>query len=180
MRPFITLAIVSVLMSVLTGCGKGGSTSPSHAVDPAVRAALDAVFDAPIDGTPSPIPILRREARPGDTVVVEGKIMGVMTPFMDNRAVFVLGDTSTLTSCDERHGDGCKTPWDVCCDPPEAIRAGIATVQIAEAGGGIVRNGLKGFRGLRELSRVRVQGVVADGSSADSLVINARAISILP
>lgn len=180
MRAPLLTAVFAALISGLAGCGPGGSTPGAADIDPAVQAVFDAVFDAPVDGTPVSIPDIRRTAQPGDTIVVEGKIMGVMTPFMENRAVFVLGDTGTLTSCDERPGDGCKTPWDVCCDPPEAIRAGIATVQIADAGGVVVRAGLKGARGLRELSRVRVQGIVSAGSTPESLVVNARAISILP
>ena len=37
----------------------------------------------------------------------------------------------------------------------------------------VLRSGLRGVRGLRELSQVRVEGVVAEGSTADTLIVNA-------
>ena len=105
--------------------------------------------------------------------------MGTETPFVDNRALFVVGDEGTLTSCDLRTGDQCRTPWDVCCEPADAIRAGTATIQIVDADGNVLKQSIRGVGGLKELSRVRVEGVVAPQSTEDALIINATGIQIL-
>jgi hypothetical protein len=104
--------------------------------------------------------------------------MGVPVPFVESRAAFVLGDENTLTPCDLKAMDKCKTPWDACCDPAPVRQAGTATIQILDANGKPVRSGLKGFNGLKELSRVTVSGVVADNSSPESFIVNATAVFI--
>jgi len=181
MRNLIPAAVLAATILALSGCGRGPAGAPAVVLDPSVARTLDAVFDAPSGGgAPVPIPALRATIRPGDRIVTEGRIMGVLTPFVGNRAAFVLGDPGTLTPCNERHADGCKTPWDLCCDDPAAIRAGTATVQIVGPGGDVLRTGLKGVRGLRELSRVRVEGVAARTASSEALIIDARSIVILP
>ena len=45
--------------------------------------------------------------------------MGVKSPFVETRAVFVMGDEAALEVCQ----DACGSPWDNCCDTPEKIKA---------------------------------------------------------
>lgn len=104
--------------------------------------------------------------------------MGSKSPFVDGRAAFIIGDDATLTSCDERPGETCATPWDNCCDPPQLLRAGTATVQVVDESGRVIRHGLRTVGGLKELSRLRVAGVVAPRSTEDVFIINATAIQV--
>jgi len=170
---------LAALTLLAAGCGKAPAPQSSAPAE-AVPAALTAVFHpVAVTGAVKPIPELRTRVAPGDTVVLEAKVMGTETPFVDQRALFVVGDEGTLTSCDLREGDTCKTPWDNCCDDPDAIRAGTATIQVVDAAGNVLKHGLRGVNGLKELSRVRVEGVGAPQSSADALIINATGIELL-
>ena len=133
----------------------------------------------PAPAQPVPIPELRRTAQPGDEVIFEAKVMGTKTPFVENRALFVVGDEGTLTSCDIHHADSCETPWDNCCDTPDALRAGTASIQVVDDDGNVLRHGIKGIAGLRELRRLRIAGTVAADATEAAFIINAKTIQIL-
>jgi hypothetical protein len=98
--------------------------------------------------------------------------------FVDGRAAFILGDPDVLTACNEVPGDECETPWDVCCESPEDKKRATATIQIVGADGRVLKEPLEGVGGLKNLAKVTVSGKVAEGSSADLLIINATAIGI--
>jgi hypothetical protein len=105
--------------------------------------------------------------------------MGVMKPFIDNRAAFVLGDNSVITPCSDMAEDHCATPWDACCDPNETRVDGTATVQIKDETGRVIRQGLEGVNGLAKLSSVKVFGTVDPASSPNTLIVNAETIDVL-
>jgi len=174
-RVLTPLAALALLAAGCRPAPSSTSTPKSASATEQLSTEVAAVFSAtPALADPTPIPEARTKVKPGDTVLLEGKIMGVKTPFVEGRSAFVLGDAGTLTPC----GCSCKTPWDLCCSPHEARLAGTATIQITDASGVVLRSGLRGVRGLRELSQVRVEGVVAEGSTADTLIVNARGIEV--
>ena len=176
-RHILPIAAIAILA---TGCGKSPAPESTVVEPAAAPSELAAVFHPVTASEPVlPIPGLRTRVSPGDKVILEAKVMGTETPFVDNRALFVVGDEGTLTSCDLRTGDQCRTPWDVCCEPADAIRAGTATIQIVDADGNVLKQSIRGVGGLKELSRVRVEGVVAPQSTEDALIINATGIQIL-
>lgn len=143
-------------------------------------AALRAVIEALPEGEASPIHMARQTIQPGDKVTVKGRVMGREKPFVDGRAAFLLGDPEVLTACNEKPDDSCETPWDVCCDSPEDKMRGTATIQIVDADGRVLKESVEGVGGIENLARLVVTGEVAEGSSADVLVINASAIKVGP
>lgn len=175
-----TVIMTCALLALAIGCGRAPAPESAREAASEVPAALAAVFRA-VASSAEPVAIaeLRRAAKPGDAVVIEAKVIGAEKPFVDKRAVFIVGDPDKLTSCDLHEGDTCPTPWDVCCEDPRAIRENTATVQVVDAEGRVLPHGLRGIGGLRELSRVRVTGVVAPMSDGGALVINATAIEPL-
>lgn len=122
----------------------------------------------------------RPEIQPGATITISGKVMGHVSPFVSGRAMLILGDPDKLTSCDLKGCGTCETPWDVCCDDPGDIKSYTATVQVLDADGQLVKQGLKGVFGITELSQLVVTGTVADGSNADNLLISASGIYVRP
>ena len=160
---------------LLAGCEK---QPPAAAAGP--EPALEAVFLAAAPAAAKPIHLARTTAKPGDELVLSGRVMGAAEPFVAGRAAFLLGDPARLTPCNERPGDQCPTPWDTCCDTPEAKREGTATIQVLGADGRVLAAGIEGVRGLRKLSRVVVKGTVAEGSGPQALVINATGIHVAP
>ncbi len=144
----------------------------------APSAELSKVLAAAPSGEAKAIQSLRTSTKPGDEVTLTGRIMGNAKPFVEGRAVFIVGDPAVLTPCNEMPGDTCETPWDNCCDSKEDKKAGTATVQVAGADGKVLKEGLEGVGGLKNLATVTVTGKVAEGSSADLLLVNATAIQV--
>jgi hypothetical protein len=178
MKP-IHLAIAASCL--LASCGENETTEISGSAELATPGSeLQSVLATAPTGAAQQIHVVRKTVKPGDEITIGGKIMGNPKPFIDGRAAFTLGDPAILTSCDEIPGDSCSTPWDVCCDSKELKLEGIATVQIVGADGRVLKEGLEGVRGLANLAKVTVSGQVAEGSSPESLVVNATAIQVNP
>ncbi|RYD23836.1 MAG: hypothetical protein EOP88_02505 [Verrucomicrobiaceae bacterium] len=177
------IALALAASAALVSCdkkesGTSQSTGSSAPAATAPSATLTAVLAAAAAGEPTAIHTLRTSAKPGDEVTVSGKIMGNEKPFVDGRSAFILGDTEVLTPCNENPDDKCSTPWDNCCDSKEDKKRGIATIQVVDAEGRVLKEPIEGAGGLAKLSSVIVTGKVAEGSSADSLIINASAIRV--
>ena len=53
-----------------------------------------------------------------------------------------------------------------------------ATIQIVDASGRVLKEPIEGVSGIQNLATVTVSGKVAEGSSADLLIVNATAIQV--
>ena len=171
-----TTCILIASIAFLASCKEKTATTTTAAPAKELSAALSAVLAAPPHGEPQAIAALRASAKPGDEITLSGKIMGNAKPFVDGRAVFILGDPAVLTACNETPGDNCETPWDCCCDSPEDKKRGTATIQIVDADGRVLKEAVEGVGGLENLATVTVTGKVAEGSSVDLMLVNATAI----
>lgn len=103
-----------------------------------------------------------REGKAGDEVVVAGRVKEIVQGF----AAFKLIDDS-LKWCGRDHDCGCDTPWDYCCEDPDAVRSGTMAVELRDAEG----NPIEADKlGLRVLDFVVVKGRL-EGTEAGGLVI---------
>jgi hypothetical protein len=172
------IAMLPVLALSLTACKE--QSTPSAAASPpsaADLAVFDRFFAASPPASPGEIHTVRTTAKPGDTITVKGLVMGREKPFVEGRAAFVLGDRTLLTPCNDKPGDNCTTPWDTCCDK-EAIPQATATIQLVDADGRVLKQGLKGVHGLTELSAVTLTGTVDKASTPEALIINASQLHV--
>ena len=176
MKTTATIMAGIVIVGALTGCSRDHAEEPP----PAPAAELPGIFVTSMpQGSAIPIPEARKQFKPGDDVILTGRIMGTKYPFVEGRSVFVLGDEGTLTHCDAMGEAGhCPTPWDTCCDTPVERAAGTVSIQVVGADGKVLPLGLKGVHGLKELSRVTVVGKVAPNASPEAFIINATAIHV--
>lgn len=121
-----------------------------------------------------------KKVKAGDSVVVKGKVMGHIEPFVKGRASFIIGDLETITSCELMGDDDhCETPWDACCEGKKALRAGTLNIQVLNEQGRVIKADLKGKNGLKELSHVVVKGTVDSSSTEQATVINATSIQVI-
>jgi len=164
----------AIALILMVGCGK--NDSPQVKVAPG--EGLKKYFVATPPANAEEIHIVRASAEPGAAITLKGLVMGRMKPFVEGRAAFVLGDRTILTPCNEKEGDECPTPWDVCCDSAELKRIGTATIQIVDEDGRVIAEELRGVNGLSELSKLTVRGMVAESSSGDALIVNASEIYV--
>lgn len=154
-----------------TSCEKSAGPETSVATDPQIEAVF---LDSAPEGAIS-ILEARKKVEAGATITVSGRVAGAMEPFSAEYATLVLSDDS-LETCEKNPSDNCKTPWDACCVEPKTIAASRITVQILGEDGRPVGQTLKQVRGLKELDSLVVTGTVAEGSSAENLILNATGI----
>ncbi len=169
-----TLLLATVLLGA-TACNDSGNNDdatspPPPAVD---NAVLDSRYLETAPAEAKLVSAVFANPIPGTEVTVSGEIMGRKEPFVEGRAMFVLGDPTKMTPCNRIHGDACKTPWDACCDSSGTKKGSIATIQFVDENGQVIESGIKGYRGIKEQTFVTVTGTIAEGSSEENLLINA-------
>ncbi len=119
---------------------------------------------------------IKADATATGPVVVTGRIGGRPEPFVEGAAVFLIADAE-MKDCKQLHGDGCPTPWDYCCEPPDSLAAKIATIQIVDPDGKPLHIDVSGEHGLNPLATVTIAGEIARRGEG-SLVINAQQIHV--
>lgn len=175
MKPTLILAAFCLLAS----CKREEAVATRSSATPAAPSPqLSAVLAKAPTGPPQAIHAVRTTAKAGDEITLSGKIMGSASPFVAGRAAFILGDPELLTPCNEMPGDNCETPWDTCCETSEEKKQGTATIQIVGEDGRVLKEEIEGAGGLAKLADITVTGKIAEGSTADALVVNATAIKI--
>ena len=160
------------LAAFLTACG--GSDESGSGEGDGAQSSVSEIEAIVLGSAPEgaiTVSEARKSAKPGETVTISGKIAGTMNPFTEGYASMVLADRA-LQTCDLIPGDECPTPWDACCADPEHIKASRLTLQIVDPEGLPVTENFKGVIGMKELSPLVVTGVVAEGSTAENMIIN--------
>jgi len=175
MKALLSMTIAACLVA-LGGCSD--ASAPVEAVAGPGSGAVPASFFASTvpDGV-QPLRKAKEGAKTGDRVVFEARVGGRREPFVENRAVFFVTD-SAVPSCDELHGDACKTPWDYCCEPKDDLLAAMATVQVVDGKGRPYKASLADGHGLEPLKTVVVIGTVALIDDAGNFVVNAESIHV--
>ncbi len=174
-------AVLPVLVAALgmSGCEKS-PTSGGEKGDVAISALLPAgFFLASAPAGVKDVIAAKKGAKPGERIVVRGRVGGSKEPMATERAIFTIMDLG-LQPCGVGKMESCPTPWDYCCDPRDVITKNIATVQVVDSAGRPLKAGLQNMGKLAPLAEVIVEGQVASGSTGDSLVVNASGIFVKP
>lgn len=162
--------------AVLPGCDDEASDgAPTASAATSAQAALlpeGFVLASAPDGARG-VAETRSAAQEGETVVVRGVIGGREEPIAPNRAILTLLDESVKTCDRMSEDDGCKTPWDACCEAPEVISANSLAVQVVDAQGRVLEGSLAGAGGLAPLSRVVVVGRYRPSPDGQAAVLEA-------
>jgi hypothetical protein len=168
---FVLISSLLLMTTALAGCG--GSSTPAD--DASAQAGPGATTWLLADMPSGAVPVAqaKQTAREGDQVVVRGRIGGRPDPMSHDVAMFVMMDPA-LPSCRER-GDGCRKPWDYCCETTETITANSATVQLIDDARDPMAINL-GTHGFEPLDEVVVVGTVAPRPNEAMLVIHAQKI----
>jgi len=165
----------ALALAALAGCGEKAEENGGDAVEAGPDPRIEAVLleNEPEDAIP--VGKARKQARPGETITVTGRIAGTMSPFTEGYAAVVLVDDE-IETCERIPGDECPTPWDACCEDPKKLQAMRLTVRVTGEQGMPVATGLKGVAGMKELDTLVVTGVVTDDSTDENLVLDATGI----
>ena len=172
-----TLITICLMAFIFVSCKEQGAKTPAVQTPPAEQVAIPDSLFSPI--TEAPLSVSEAKTKKaGEEVIVSGKILGAQSVFVDNRASFIIGDPTHLTSCDLRKGDNCKSPWDVCCEGTKKIQANTLSIQVLDQDGKILKTSLEGKGGLNKLSELVVKGTISDQSSDKFTIINASSIQV--
>ena len=151
---------------------------------PTAPAAPEGTFPAALfAGDPAAEPVgvgaMKASAKPGDRVIVVGRVGGSKDPFLADRAMVTIVDPSVkLCGEDEPGDDHCATPWDFCCEPRENLRKMSIAVVANAAGGTVIPHTLLGQGGLKPGARVVVEGTVATVGPDGAAMIAAERILV--
>jgi len=181
LRTRLSLSLFAGVL-VAAGCDAGSKTpAKPEAGNGGTTAELPAsLFLKAAPANPKNVGELAGTAKPGDAVVVRGVIGGSVDPFISKRAIMTVADRR-MKSCEDMGGlDHCKTPWDYCCEPRESLKVNLASVQVVDGEGHVLKADLKGQGGLDPSRKIVIEGKVAPESSKDSLVINATGVYVEP
>lgn len=169
MKNLTTPALTAVLI-LLTGCGGSESDSNTSASADAVTTPTNAswVLASAPEGAVS-VSEAKAGAKEGDEIVIHGRIGGRRNPMDASSPVFTIVDLG-LEYCGQTHDDGCRTPWDYCCETPETITSNSATVQIVSDGT------IDLTSALEPLDEVILRGTVAPRPDEQVLTIRATGV----
>lgn len=159
--------------SMLVACD-GAAEKPAAAAPGTIPAGM--VARGPAQGTG--VTAAKQSATQGAEIVIVGKIGGSETPFSADRAVFTIVDPALKSCADSGDPDHCATPWDYCCEDRKALKAGMATIEIAGTDGRPLAGSVRGVSGLDPLAIVAVTGTVTERNDAGMLVVRARKIEV--
>jgi hypothetical protein len=167
MRPLLLLTLTGLL-----SCDQG---EPPQAAAPIAAAPSD-VFTNTRPANAADLAEVKAAARTGDTVTFLARVGGKRAAFVEGSAIFLAADPK-LISCElMSEEDHCEKPWDYCCEDADAITAGLATVQLVDAAGNVLKTSAKGQGGLEALKFVVVEGVVRDRNDEGLFIVDASRI----
>lgn len=175
MKQFIIAAAVLVWIGATVGCGKKDADNAQAA--PAAALPDGLVLNAAPENAVSVIDA-KSTATDGQRIVIEGRVGGTKRAVIDGRALFTIADRQLL-ACDAMgDGDHCPTPWDYCCEDPDKLKTGLATVKIAGSDGKPLAVDLATAIGLQPLQTVIVTGIVEPRADDGALIIRADGVFI--
>ncbi len=170
------IAILSLV--TLAACGDAKKDAPAATSEESANALPATLLADKAPEGALDVVAARAAAKPGEPIVLHGKVGGKMKPFSDAAAVMVLADLEAITSCDKMPDDACETPWDFCCEDAATIAASTATIQVKDDEGKVLRSTFRGLGGIKELSELVIAGTVDKASTPEALIVNATSIHV--
>lgn len=165
-------ALLAVALFTLTACSGEEQTQTGGA-----SALPDALFLSEAPEGIATIADLKTSAKEGDEVVVRVVVGGTESPVVAGRASAAIIDAGIENPC-LGEDDHCPIPWDYCCTPQENRTANLATLQITDATGQVLKADLAPR--IEPLTTLLVKGTVGPRPDEQVLTINAQGIYIEP
>ena len=168
MRSLIWLSVLGFI-GVLAGCG---TSAPPQDKASAEGAAYRLKSEP--EGAKG-VKAVKDDSKDGDEVILEGRIGGEASPWVEGQATFLVVD-KLLKPCNEKDDDACETPWDYCCDT-DVLPEHKAMVKIVDSSGKTVSTDARKLLGIKELQTVIVRGK-AKRDDAGNLTVLANGIFV--
>ena len=171
------LSIAPILAVAFSSCGDDGKQADGTKFSEEMEAATDP-FDClfkPIPGKEAAVNVAAsRLKKPGERILVCGRILGAERLFEKEQAMFLMADPVYVTPDEDS-----PHPYRASGVPPAVKRAHMLSVQVLDRDGKLATGSLQGHHGLKEMAFVVVSGVMNAETTASSPVIDACAIEIV-
>jgi len=152
MRSTLRLITLSFgALAFVAGCGTS-TPAPTASSGPAPEGAAYLLSEEPAGA--GSVKEARVNSKSDDKVTLVGRIGGDVNPWVENQAAFLIVDTAMKPCAAD---EGCKTPWDYCCDAGD-LPANKAMVKVVDSSGKPVAMDARKLLGLKELQTVVVRG----------------------
>ena len=168
---YVIIFLISFLLYNFSGCSENPSTIQKATLPEGLVTTKDL-------GPALSVKQIKDHNGTSKYIVVKGFIGGRKRPFTENRAVFIIGDES-LETCDERPGDNCPTPWDVCCEDRKKVASSTISVQVLDSNGTLLHGTLEDVSGIQAGKKVKVEGHMEKKSKSPARIFNAVRIQLL-
>ena len=179
MNKLTFLTLLSFLIASCEPDDHAQDSGKSIVADDSVKANLPADFISNQSlGEAISVLEARKRNEADQLLVIQGFIGGMVEPFTQSRALFVLGDESIKT-CDKIPGDNCPTPWDACCEDRKKLLDGSITVRLLDDQGQILHGTLKNVMGIEAGKIIKVECIVDSQTMPNSMVVNAKRLELL-
>lgn len=180
--PRLPTLFALLALALAAGCPQAPAPEGAQSGDAAPAAAASIpgpLFLSERPAAAEALSAVKARAKPGDEVVFEARVGGRAEPFVAKRALFVVADPA-LPACSENEGDGCKTPWDYCCEDPQDLLQRSATVRFLDAQGKPIAASAEGAGGLAGLKTIVVRGKVSEANAEGLFVVDAQGVWVKP
>lgn len=165
-------ALLLLALFTLTACSGEEQTETGEAA-----SLPDTIFLSEAPEGIQAISSLKTTANEGDVVVVRVVVGGTEHPMVKGRASAAIIDAAIENPC-LGEDDHCTTPWDYCCSPQESRTANLATLQITDDAGKVLKAELAPR--IEPLTTLVIKGLVGPRPDEQVLTINAQGIYIEP
>tara|TARA_Y100000589_G_scaffold312203_3_gene332338 strand:+ start:522 stop:1115 length:594 start_codon:yes stop_codon:yes gene_type:complete len=173
------LLTTSICCLALIGCKDSNDASSSDAKKTAAPTAVTIPASSFTTKRPENVKDLievKKNAKTGDDVVFLARVGGKIKTFTDSHAIFVAADPS-LISCELMgEEDHCTIPEDYCCEDPQKMKAGLATIQFVDDQGRPLKTTAMGAGGLEPLKYVVIDGTIRDMNDEGLFIVDAKSI----
>jgi hypothetical protein len=169
-RNSMNVLFASLTLAVLVGCASEEQTENAENTgpDPAYLAASEPAGAIGVGEA-------RTSVKDEENVVLVGRIGGSSKPFVEGLAAFTIVDPKVPHCPDD---EGCPTPWDYCCVPPEEKSKVMATIQVSDDQGKPLKTSLTTGDRLKANQIVTLEGKVGPRVDDQVLVIHVTSIHV--
>jgi len=160
----LTIRLVALLSLLIVACAPSMATAQSDGLPPMmllqrVPAGAVEIADA------------MRNAKPGESIVIRGRVTEGADVFVNNRAILRLADEAAMPAC---CAPGAQSSGTACTVPANRR----ATVQFLDTRERLIRLGLRGMHGLAVGKEVFIVGTVLQADNDRTLIINATGMHV--
>ena len=172
----LRIAILASLLIVFSGCEKQAEKTETTSKETAAASIPSSHFSTTRPSDVKNLAEVKMASKPGEDVVFLARVGGKANPFVESHAVFLAADPK-LVSCELMGDDDhCSVPEDYCCEDPDMLKAGLATIQFVDDNGKPLKTTALGAGGLEPLKFIVVNGTVREKNDDGLFIVDAQTI----